>query len=125
MNIGCIGAYAEFLKLKKEEEIMGLMDGAAWEKEFGVEDKNILEQASEIVDGGDREKSYGTPYSNMKHIADIFNSITGHNLSASDVAILNLAQKLSREQYTHKEDNLIDLAGYSYVYNECKKNEEK
>ena len=86
------------------------------------EKENILIQASSIVDGGDREQMYGKPVDNMQHIAEIFNSITGYKLKASDVALFNLAQKLSREQYKHKEDNLIDLAGYSYVYNECKKN---
>ena len=83
---------------------------------------NILEKANNLVDGGDREQMYGKAEDNMQHVADIFNTITGHNLSASDVAMLNIAQKLSRESYHSKEDNIIDIAGYSYVYWECKKN---
>jgi len=79
-------------------------------------ENTMLEKATEIVNGS-REEDYGSAFDNMKHIADIFNSITGRDLTPEEVVLLNVSQKLSREIYKHKEDNLVDLIGYIEVLN--------
>ncbi len=84
------------------------------EKHFG--NKSLLEEATEIVNGS-RENDYGSAFDNMKHIADIFNTITGRDLTPEEVVLLNVSQKLSREIYKHKQDNLVDLIGYIEVLN--------
>ena len=85
------------------------------------EEKTLLEKATEIVEGS-READYGSAYSNMKHIADIFNAITGRDLTPEEIAILNISQKLSRELFKHKEDNFVDIIGYIEVWNKVLKN---
>lgn len=92
------------------------------EKLYNVEpfplSKNILEEANKITQG-DRQKDYGTPKENFEHIAEIFNSIRGFKkLSAEDVVYVMLAVKLSRHQNKKKRDNLVDIAGYTWVLSE-------
>ena len=76
---------------------------------------NILEEANKITSEEKREE-YGDVIENIEKIMDISNAMT-HNshFSEKDICIVLIALKLSREAYKHKRDNLVDLAGYTWV----------
>lgn len=78
---------------------------------------NILEEANKITHE-DRNYDYDTPINNFKQISDITTAILGRYISPKDIAIIMIATKLSRESFKHKRDNLVDLAGYTWVLNE-------
>jgi hypothetical protein len=75
---------------------------------------NILEEANKITHE-DRNKSYDEPVINHDQIARIASAILRKDITTRDVAIIQIATKLSRESFKHKRDNLVDLAGYAYV----------
>lgn len=79
----------------------------------------LLEEAKTLI-CGDRNRAYGEPVGNMQHIADIFNAITGRDLSAREVAILHHATKIARRarNITHR-DSYVDGPGYSAIEYEC------
>lgn len=75
---------------------------------------NILERANEIVNhrAEEKERQYGPFGESMERAAIIFNAMTGHEISGADMFKALLAVKLSRERYSHKEDNLLDACAY-------------
>lgn len=76
--------------------------------------KKILETASSYVTV-DREEQYGTPEDNFGIVAEFWNTFLGDaKLNAHDVAIMMCLLKIARiTSGQKKEDNYIDLAGYS------------
>jgi len=89
-----------------------------------MKEMNILEEANKITHK-DRQKAYGKPSENFKQIAQIYEKITGRYISPRDIVIIMICTKLSRESFTHKRDNMVDLAGYSWVLNEVIEDELK
>jgi hypothetical protein len=75
------------------------------------EPESILQEANRIVNG-DRGEAYGHPFDDFSKTATLFNTITGRDLIAEDVATLLLCVKLSRESNKRKRDNRVDAAGY-------------
>lgn len=75
---------------------------------------NILEKANEIINqrSEEKERQYGPIDENFERAANIFNGMTGLNVSAIEMFKALIALKLSRECYTHKEDNLLDAVAY-------------
>lgn len=75
---------------------------------------------AEALTSGDRNKSYGDPYDNMAHIAQIFNAISGRDLSPAEVPLFHLATKLARLRTSpgHK-DSIVDGMAYLGIYHEC------
>lgn len=76
---------------------------------------NILKKAEQTV--FQRQGTYDKPEDNFTRIADLWNAyIKGRPnkdpLTPKDVALMMVLLKISRELYQHKEDNLIDAAGY-------------
>jgi hypothetical protein len=51
----------------------------------------------------------------MEHVAKIASAILKKDITAKDVVIINISQKLSREMFRHKRDNCCDISGYSWV----------
>lgn len=80
---------------------------------------SCLEEAARLT-GGDRNKTYGEPVENMAHIARIFNAITGHSLTARDVAVLHVATKVARLRTSpaHR-DSHVDAMAYAGIVYEC------
>jgi len=74
--------------------------------------KTILQRATEIVDG-DRQHDYGHPYVNHTRTADYFSTYLGKIVTAEDVCILNILQKVSRNQNRPSHDSILDIAGYA------------
>ena len=87
-----------------------------------IKTESILSEAERIVNG-ERQADYSDPVENFKHISAIASSISKENLSPATCAIVMIAVKLAREEYKHKRDNLVDLAGYVDILNRIKENE--
>jgi hypothetical protein len=75
---------------------------------------NILEQANQIVNvrSEEKERNYGPFEEGMKNAAKILSGMTNMQLDAVFMYKALVALKLSREAYTHKEDNLLDAVAY-------------
>ena len=80
---------------------------------------SILEEAQEILEG-DRDSDYGDPVANFNRISRIASSILDYTISPEECVVVMMAVKLSREQYKHKRDNLVDLVAYTEIYNRIK-----
>lgn len=78
---------------------------------------DILEEARSLVDG-ERQSAYGSPTQNIKDIAELWSVWFGREVTPRDVAMAMVLVKISREKNLHKKDNLVDLAGYAYIYND-------
>lgn len=76
------------------------------------EKKSILQKAEEIV-SGDRAEDYGDMRTSFDNIAKMWSVIVGKEVSARQVGLMMIALKLCRENNKHKEDNLVDCAGYA------------
>ncbi len=86
---------------------------------------NILEEAFQLT-GEDRQKKYGPTKEYFENVATIFNAISNDvQLSAEDVVKVMIATKLARQKHYPKRDNLVDLAGYSWVWQEVLKSNDK
>ncbi len=92
---------------------------ADYERLTKSETGSILSEAERIVNG-DRQADYSDPVENFKHISAIASEISKEKLSPTTCAIVMIAVKLARENYKHKRDNLVDLAGYVEILNRIK-----
>ena len=88
-------------------------------KQLCEEYDTILEEAQEILEG-DRESDYGDPVANFNRISGIASSILNETITPEQCVVVMMAVKLSREQYKHKRDNLVDLVAYTEIYNRIK-----
>lgn len=81
--------------------------------------QGLLEEAIRLTIG-DRNRTYGPPVENMQHIADIFNAITGRDLSAREIVLVHEATKLARRQTSplHR-DSYVDGMAYTGIEFEC------
>jgi hypothetical protein len=80
----------------------------------------ILEQAKDIVENS-RSQDYGPFDASFKRIADYWSSYLNHKGAAAtilpqDVALMMVLFKIAREEYKHKDDNIIDCVGYLDLY---------
>ena len=95
------------------------------EKEIKENRLALLQEAIDLT-GGDRAVDYGDAVANHQHIAKIFNAITGHDLSARDMALIHTCTKLSRGQTSPtKRDHYVDRMAYAGIEYECVMSEEK
>ena len=107
------------------DEPITLADWQRWMDEHVkplIKDESILSEAERIV-SGDRQADYSDPVENFKHIAAIASAISKEELSPTTCAIVMIAVKLARENYKHKRDNLVDLAGYVEILHRIRENE--
>ena len=86
------------------------------------ETESILSEAERIVNG-DRQADYSDPVANFSRIASIASAIMAKDITAEECCIVMIAVKLARENYKHKRDNLVDLAGYVEILNRIKESE--
>ena len=82
-------------------------------------------QAAELV-RRHRNDEYDDPTRNFQRISNIFFNLSGIRLTPCDIALLQVATKLGRNIHKHKDDNIIDAAGYLDIYNylESRQNEQ-
>lgn len=72
---------------------------------------SVLNIAQQLITG-DRNKSYDHPLDNFEKIAKGWEVILGKNVTPEQVGLCMVWLKIARETYQHKDDNLIDAAGY-------------
>lgn len=88
--------------------------------------ESILEEAARLT-GGSRNASYGNPADDYAANTAAFNAITRRTgeraISPAEGALFMCCVKLAREGHVHKRDNLVDLAGYAWVTEECRQKE--
>ena len=75
---------------------------------------SVIEKALKLV-GGDRRANYGAASEDWTRTAKMWSAILGCRVMAWQAALCMIAVKISRECYKHKEDNLVDIAGYAEV----------
>jgi hypothetical protein len=66
-----------------------------------------------IVD--ERGKDYGDAAANHRRIAALWSAYLGTHVSAHDVAMCMVLVKVSRAKAGRKDDNYVDIAGYSEI----------
>lgn len=77
---------------------------------------NILKKADQIVNerSEEKERMYGPFSKSMERAAAIYNASSPENeqISVQGMYRALVALKLSREAYSHREDNLLDAVAY-------------
>lgn len=81
----------------------------------------ISQEAVKIVKGA-RNTDYGNPVESFKKIANMASLLCNKEFTPLECLRVMKAVKLVRESYKHKEDNLIDLIGYTEIENMIIKN---
>ena len=74
--------------------------------------KTVALEAYDLVHGA-RQDAYGTPQDNHGRTAALWGAYLGHPITARQVCMLNILQKISRDTHAPKRDNLVDIAGYA------------
>lgn len=83
---------------------------------------NILERANQIVNerSEEKEREYG-PFSECNNrAAKIASVLSSKEISVLDIYYFQIALKLARESFSHKEDNLLDAVAYIGALNNYK-----
>lgn len=75
---------------------------------------NILEKANDIINKRteEKERTYGPMNEGMEKAAILASAMTNKKITAKDMYLCMVALKLSREAWSHKEDNLLDAVAY-------------
>lgn len=73
---------------------------------------NILKEADSLIHG-DRNNSYGSYERESERIAKGWSLILGIEVKPEQVPLMMIWLKVSREAFRHKQDNLVDIAGYA------------
>ena len=75
---------------------------------------NILKKANEIVNerGEEKARQYGPMSLTNKKAAEIASVLSNKKITTKDIYFFQIALKLARESWSHKEDNLLDAVAY-------------
>ena len=76
-----------------------------------ITQRNVLCIADSLT-GGDRQQSYGHPAVDFDRTARFWSALFGIDVRPEQVGLAMVLLKVSREVNRHKDDNLIDMAGY-------------
>ena len=84
---------------------------------------SVLDEAKLIVE--ERGESYGHPRENFTGCAAMWTAyltrrglLTGP-LDPTDIAMMNILQKVDRHAFKRKPDNLLDVCGYAWCAEKC------
>lgn len=82
---------------------------------------NILERANAIVNqrAEEKDRQYGPFDESIKRACKLYNLMSKEDQQLEPESIFKVlvALKLSREAYSHKEDNLLDAVAYIGAWN--------
>lgn len=73
---------------------------------------DVLQDAANVIEGA-RQSHYGNPDVNIGRTAELWSAYLGRRVTERDVCMLNILQKVSRDVFCGKRDNLVDIAGYA------------
>jgi len=75
---------------------------------------NILKQADLIINerSEEKERQYGPFIDCNRKAAEIASILCNKEITTLDMYYFEIALKLARESYAHKEDNILDLVAY-------------
>lgn len=75
---------------------------------------NILEQANQIINfrSEEKERQYGPMSETNRRAAEIASVLSQKQITVQDIYYFQIALKLARESWSHKEDNLLDCVAY-------------
>jgi len=105
-----------------KEAILKLMEYMNSPQETPKKETNLcdaIKVAADIVVNA-RDAQYGDPKVSFVRIAQLASLMVNKEITATDVVNIQIAVKLMRESYKHKEDNLVDVIGYSDILNYIK-----
>lgn len=76
--------------------------------------ESILSKAHDIVfeRSEEKERQYGPFIECNERIAEIARVLCQKNITTKDIYLIQIAIKLGRESFNHKQDNLLDAAAY-------------
>jgi hypothetical protein len=77
-----------------------------------VTERTVLDEARILVDGA-RQKDYGSPDICHSRTALLWSAYLNTEVTARDVCMMNILQKVSRDSNASKRDNLVDICGYA------------
>tara|TARA_Y100000385_G_C12807039_1_gene514415 strand:- start:197 stop:670 length:474 start_codon:yes stop_codon:yes gene_type:complete len=89
-------------------------------KPYKVENKSILLEAENIVNG-DRDEQYSDPNIAFTEYSEILKATFGIDLTPSEICKVQMAIKLGRIKYKYKRDSIVDLCGYAEILNRLEK----
>ena len=80
---------------------------------------NILEEANKIINlrSEEKERMYGPMSYTNEQAAKLASIMLNKEVTCKDIYFFQIALKLARESWSHKEDNLLDLVAYVGGYN--------
>ena len=84
--------------------------------------EGVLSTAQKLI-SGDRREDYGPAKESFEHIACYWSQFLGYTITSRDVAMMMVLFKVAREANSHKTDNLVDIAGYAALAEECEVDE--
>jgi len=75
---------------------------------------NILEQANQIINhrSEEKERQYGPMSETNRRASVIASVLSNKEITVQDIYYFQIALKLARESWAHKEDNLLDCVAY-------------
>jgi hypothetical protein len=74
--------------------------------------ETVLDTAMRVT-AFDRNQDYGHPADNHGHTAKLWSIYLGVDITAEQVCMLNILQKISRGMAVLTHDTLVDIAGYA------------
>lgn len=80
--------------------------------------RELLDIANQITEGA-RRNDYAHPADNFSHTAALWSGFLGVEIKPQWVPMMMMLVKLSREKHCHKDDNIVDMAGYAKTIDIC------
>lgn len=91
----------------------------SYPKLLGLLNIPVTAEAQQLVYGA-RLSGYGHPKDNFEQTGKIWGALLGIDpIPAHMVGLCMAALKLSRETFSHKRDNLVDICGYAETVDMC------
>lgn len=79
--------------------------------------QKVADEAVGII-SGDRHEQYGSAEKEFARIGAGWSALFGCDISPRQVALAMVWLKVCREDFRHKEDNIVDLIGYALLADE-------
>jgi hypothetical protein len=81
-------------------------------------ERSVVAEAQDLV-YGDRNHTYGHPFSDYTKTAALWSIILGVEVTVEKAILCMIALKISREMNLPNRDNRVDIAGYAECLQRC------